>query len=354
MRALDKWLLPYLRRRRPAATGRLKVFVAVCDHFEPLHDTDKTGALKRLKIWTEQFPRSIAPFRDADGQPPKHTFFYPVEQYDRDLITPLADLCHATGSEVEIHLHHDRDTPENLLESLEKGKKDLRSHGLLCEDPEGRTRYAYIHGNWALNNIHPQGKGCGIDEEIGLLRESGCYADFTMPSAPSPTQTKLVNQIAYLRDLPKREAYHEAIPATAGTGPIHRDDLHKLLTIQGPLALNWQRRSRGIFPRIENGDLTGANPPTLQRFRLALRQGISVANRPEWVFVKYHTHGGIEPNFETLLGERMAKFHESLAGCGDFDLHYVTAREMANLVHAAEDGCTGPPNEYRDYRFRLP
>lgn len=352
MRALDKWLLPYLTRHRPEFTGRLQVFVAVCDHFEPLHDSDKAGALKRLKIWTEKFPASIAPFRDADGQPPKHTFFYPVEQYDHDLIAPLAELCHATGSEVEIHLHHDRDTPEILRASIEKGKHDLDSHGLLCRDREGTTRYAFIHGNWALNHIHPHGKGCGVDKEIGLLRETGCYADFTMPSAPSRTQTKLVNEIAYLRNLSKREAFHQAIPAATGSGPCHRDDVEKLLTIQGPLALNWRRRSRGIFPRIENGDLTGANPPTLQRFRLALRQGISVANRPDWVFVKYHTHGGIERNFETLLGTPMAAFHQSLAECRDFDLHYVTAREMANLVHAAEDGLTGPPGEYRDYLFR--
>jgi len=353
VRALDKWLVPYLLRRRPVAEGRTHVFLAVCDHFEPLHDTDKSGAVRRIEGWVQRFPQLIDPFRDADGQSPKHTFFYPVEQYDPDLIAPLAALCHATGSEVEIHLHHDRDTPAGLLESLEKGKEDLGRHGLLCRDPEGRTRFGFIHGNWALNNTHPEGKGCGIDEEVGILRESGCYADFTMPSAPSPTQSRVVNRIAYLADLPRHEAYLSSIESSTDRGASLRDDTERLLAIPGPLALNWRRRKWGLMPRIENGDLTGANPPSEMRFRLACEQRVSVIGNPAWVFVKYHTHGGIEPNSDSLLGEPMRRFHEELSGIEDLDIHYVTAREMANLVHAAEDGHSGDPAPFRDYLFRI-
>lgn len=355
MRAFDKWLLPYLLRRRPAGANPTHVFIAVCDHFEPLHDTDKAGALRRLGIWRERFPRSIEAFRDTGGHPPKHTFFYPVEQYDPDLLAPIADLCHETGSEVEIHLHHDRDTPGGLREALEQGKEDLSRHGLLCRDPSGRTRFAFIHGNWALNNTHPEGRGCGVDEEIGLLRESGCYADFTMPSAPSPTQSKVVNRITYLADLPRHRAYAASIEASVGSsGRSLRDDTGRLLAIPGPLGLNWKRRKWGLLPRIENGDLTGANPPTELRLRLGAGFHISVIGNPDWVFVKYHTHGGIEPNSGALLGEPMRRFHESLAGLEDLRVHYVTAREMANLVHAAEDGHRGDPAPYRDYLFRLP
>jgi len=351
VRALDKWLVPYLKRRRPAADGTTHVCVAVCDHFEPLHDTDKSGAIRRVRNWAEEFPRLIAPFRDPGGHPPKHTFFYPVEQYDPDLLAPIAELCHATGSEVEIHLHHDRDTPGGLREALERGKDDLARHGLLSRDASGRIRFAFIHGNWALNNTHPEGRGCGVDQEIGILRESGCYADFTMPSAPSPTQSRVVNRITYLADLPRHEAYSSSIEAAAGSGGGIRDDPGRLLTIPGPLALNWQRRKWGLLPRIENGDLTGANPPTLLRLQLAAGLRISVTGLPGWVFVKWHTHGGIEPNSSTLLGEPMRRFHESLTGLDDLRLHYCTARELANLVHAAEDGHTGDPDSYRDYLF---
>ena len=36
----------------------------------------------------------------------------------------------------------------------------------------------------------------------------------------------------------------------------------------------------------------------------------------------------------------------------DVRLHYVTAREMVNILHAAEDGHSGDPGKFRDYRYR--
>jgi hypothetical protein len=29
---------------------------------------------------------------------------------------------------------------------------------------------------------------CGVNGEIALLRDLGCYADFTMPAIPGPSQ----------------------------------------------------------------------------------------------------------------------------------------------------------------------
>jgi hypothetical protein len=34
-------------------------------------------------------------------------------------------------------------------------------------------------------------------------------------------------------------------------------------------------------------------------------------------------------------------------------LHFVSAREMANIALAACDGREGDPGDYRDYRYRL-
>ena len=58
-----------------------------------------------------------------------------------------------------------------------------------------------------------------------------------------------------------------------------------------------------------------------------------------------------------LLGEPMRQFHQQLLehyndGRG-LRLHYVTARELVNVVHAAEDGHNGNPGHYRDYRYQL-
>jgi hypothetical protein len=97
------------------------------------------------------------------------------------------------------------------------------------------------------------------------------------------------------------------------------------------------------------------NPPTLQRLQLWQDLAPEVGGCPDWVFVKLHTHGGIPQNYETLLGDPMRRFYDSLSELGEqgVKLHFVTARELTNMVHAAEDGCVGDPLEYRDFRFRL-
>ncbi len=77
------------------------------------------------------------------------------------------------------------------------------------------------------------------------------------------------------------------------------------------------------------------------------------AQRPEWVFVKVHTHGAPERNAATLLGPRMAALHHAInREFNDghrYRLHYVTAREIFNIVRAAEAGEPGNPGDYRDY-----
>src|SRR5258707_498316 len=69
--------------------------------------------------------------------------------------------------------------------------------------------YAFIHGNWALDNSRPDGRWCGINNELDVLRETGCFADFTLPSAPSPCQTSTINRIYYAVDDPKRPKSHD-------------------------------------------------------------------------------------------------------------------------------------------------
>ena len=376
-KALDLWLPAYLRRPRHAARdGVTDILLAVCDHFEPLHATDKHGALERLRRWQRDFPPLIEKFRDADGIRPRHTFFYPVEQYDPDILAALTDLCHATGGEVELHLHHDHDTADGLREKLERGKKDLARHNLLARDATGGVRYGFVHGNWALANSHPQGRGCGVNNELTVLAETGCYADFTMPSAPSPTQTRIINSIYYASDngLPKphdtgklARVEHQSslgVPPLGGSGSRLKAELQtlratnhrELLLVQGPLGLNWSRRKFGLLPRIENGEITGTNPPRADRMKIWTRLGIHVQGRPDWLFIKLHTHGGNPRDMATLLGDPMRRFWEhALANYNDgkkFRLHFVTAREMVNIIHAAEDGHTGNPGAFRNHRYQ--
>ena len=355
-KALQNWLPAYILRRRTAPPpGTRHVIIAVCDHYEPFHDADKATAIQRVTHWQTKHTEICRTFRDSDCIAPRHTFFYPVEQWDTDVCGRIADLCHGTGGEAEIHLHHDNDTPENLRTTLLEGKERLASLGLLSRDGTGEVRYGFIHGNWALDHSHPDGKGCGVPEELPILRQTGCYADLTLPSAPSPCQVRTINSLYYAREDGKPRSHERGERVRAGKPREQRDD--ELLCVQGPLCLNWKRRKFGIVPRIENSDLTGINPPTAQRLALWEKMHIHVEGRPDWLFVKLHTHGAIERNSATLLGEKMHAFHRHLAQRAsadeDFRYHYVSARELVNILHAAEDGKQGNPGHFRDYRYKL-
>jgi len=106
---------------------------------------------------------------------------------------------------------------------------------------------------------------------------------------------------------------------------------------------------------LENGCLQGNQPPSMQRLDLWLRAHIQVPSRPDWFFVKLHTHGCNQLNQAVLLEEPMIQFHQSLAERArrdpNFHFHYVTAREMFNLVKAAEAGWIGSVSEVLDYQL---
>ena len=155
-----------------------------------------------------------------------------------------------------------------------------------------------------------------MNNELQVLRETGCYADFTMPSAPDePTQTHKINSIYYAWGDPHRPKGHDwGIDVGSASQERERPERKDgLLLIQGPLLLDWTRRKWGSLPRLENGCLQGNQPPSMQRLDLWLRAHIQVPSRPDWFFVKLHTHGCNELNQAVVLGEPMIQFYQSLA-----------------------------------------
>jgi hypothetical protein len=336
---------------------RRHIFLCIADHFEPLRGSASMSvARQRVERWSLEYPRLAQSFVDCRGRPPQHTFFYPAEEYAAELIHPLAELHEQGLGDVEVHVHHDQDTSANLRDQLLEFTQTLHHrHGLLERDTLGQVSYGFIHGNWALDNSRPDGKWCGVNDELTILRETGCYADFTMPSAPAPCQTTTVNSIYYAQDDPKRAKSHDrGIAAHAGvTRPAD-----SLLMVQGPLAIDWSNKKLGCLPSLENGELTGKRPPTLARLARWISAGVHVAGREDWIFVKLHTHGAWEANTAMLLGEPMLQFHCELQKLAKtvpgFRYYYVTAQELARLVDALESqpDLTDPSSVLTNHRHQ--
>ncbi len=358
-RQIHIWLWDYLchsRRVSKLRSPESPVHVMFCfvDHYEPFTGgVVEEHATARVDRWLHDYP-ALGRYRDADGQPPVHSFFYPEEEYRPELLDKLAGLCRKGYGEIEIHLHHDNDTAECFREKLVRFSGTLKKrHGMLTTQG-GKTVFAFIHGNWALDNARKDGRWCGINNELIVLREAGCYADFTLPSAPSDTQTRQVNSIYYATDDPCRPKSHNTgVPVQVG-----RHATGDLLIFQGPLALNWRYRKFGIWPRIENGDIAVCDIPIEERVDMWVRQHIHVLGRPEWLFIKVHTHGAIEQNadflfggeFEKLFGYLTRKYNDG----SSYLLHFVSAREVYNIVKAAEAGEKGNPDRYRNYMLPRP
>ena len=352
------WLGGYAQHLvRKAATRRGRgprhLLFALADHHEPLHGQPTPAAAReRVRAWHERYPALAAEFRDADGHPPRHSFFYPGDQYAPEYVAPIAELCARGLGEVELHLHHDGDTAEKLRADLLRYLALFAEHGHLTREG-GRPRYAFIHGDWCLANSREDRRFCGVDAEIPLLFDTGCYADFTFPSAPDETQPRVVNRIYWPSgDLHRARAYEQAEPARVGV--IHRD---RILMVTGPLALARVPRPGHFSFGIEAGHLTAVEPANQARVRAWVAQGIHVRGRPEWVFCKVHTHGSPEPQANMLLGDGGRVLHRELARYNDGErwiLHYVTAREMFNIAIAAMDGQRGNPHQFRDYVLAPP
>ncbi|WP_193408708.1 hypothetical protein [Thalassotalea crassostreae] len=358
---LHLWLPHYLKRKLLVKkTTQQPVHLMFCfvDHFEPQWGKDISIEQERKRVddWHINYPKVATKYKDADGVHPIHSFFYPEEEYRFEHLDKIADLCCQGLGEIEVHLHHHNDTEENLTQTLLSFTQTLHNdHGAFTYDDEGKKlQYAFIHGNWCLNNSRPDGTMCGVNNELVILKDTGCFVDMTFPSAPSDTQPALANEIYYATDIIGQPKSHDRGTPVA----VNKTESGDLMLITGPLGLNWKHRKKGVFPQIENADVRGSMPATPERVDLWVDSAIHVKGKPEWRFIKIHTHGTQEESQEALLGksfEDMCQYLQQHYNDGEkFVLHYVSAREMYNIVKAAENNEQGSPNEYRNYLVAKP
>ena len=342
LRTLHLWVPGYAANRvrqlaTPGTPAVSRVWVTIADHFEPWwHGAGERLALERVHRWAAGWPRIARRHADSAGRPPCYTFFYPEEQYHPGAIDALARMVRRGIADVEVHLHHHADTPGSFVGRVGAFIERLHTrHALLRRDDRG-IRFGFIHGNWALDNSLPEGRYCGLDNEITLLHRLGCYADFTLPAAPSAAQARIVNTIYWAQDDPERPRSHDTGVAATANGPV----AGHLLMIPGPLTLNLREWRRPLVPRLEVGELAGHCLPTRHRIRLWTRAAPRIGQD---LFIKLFAHGAPEKNAAPLLAddgvlERTLQYLAEDCRRSGSQLFFVSAWHMFTAIDAIRRG----------------
>jgi len=332
------WGPGYLKQRAiRITTGRSiplkRIWVTIADHYEPMWGrASLKSAQSRVDLWRSAWPiiaRECRP--DSAGSPPKYTFFFPQEEYHPALVEPLAEMVRDGICDVEVHLHHDGEGRKDFIERVRTFGEILHEkHGLLRKRDDEIT-FGFIHGNWALDNSRPDGRWCGLNDEIRILASLGCYADFTMPSGDSPTQARMVNSIYWCNGNPNgAKSYDDGVPVTLGGG-IEGD----LLIIPGPLGIRWKDR---LLPRLETGEVAAYDLATSYRVKRWVELSPRIGADS---FIKLYTHGAQERNSSALLGGGLKSTFKLLVAEADARkcaIYFVSAWQMYLAIEAIRRG----------------
>jgi hypothetical protein len=345
------WLPGYYRNHRAFDRKAIRegvpidVMVMVADHYEPARRDGDAAAVDSVRSWCSAYEAIAARHRDSDGRPPQHTWFYRYDYPNPGCVQALSESTFRGFGEIEFHLHHGHDTHDSLSARLHEGLDWFNSFGaMLTAERNPRQTFGYVAGNSALDNGAGDDDLSGCNTEIRALREAGCYADFTFSSLGSPAQPRTTNSIYYATEDGRPKSYDTGVAVEVGRPPSG-----DLLIFQGPTAFDWRHG------RIDDGSVENSSPPHPRRLGAWLKANVHVSGRPEWVFVKLHTHA--MQNRASFLSDACdATFAAMVKSWTQppFRLHFVTAREAYNIAKAAEDGYSGNPNDFRDFAIAPP
>jgi hypothetical protein len=357
----------------PAATPKHILFAFV-DHFEP------TGSApgKEVAAWVDDYIAMASRHVDADGRHPIHSYFLlfgsvPIDKTSKSApaidpdclektLIKLNQVTYAGYGEVEFHCHHgiedeskrtEEEAAVDLLNLIVQAREDFNRHGaLVTAEPSPRFTYGFIHGMWALDNSRigpgPRPGGshrefCGVNRELELLSQNGAYADFTFPAwGTMEPPRELQDAIFYAADDNSPASYKKL--ANVRLVEVGQPPWGDLMIVEGP---------------HDNANIGSCGDwATLWRMHGWVAHDIHVLGNGEWIFIKVHTHGlagdVTDPaTWDCFFGATMDRFYSDIEKSYNdgvsWKLHYVSAREMYNIIKAAEAGKTGDPNAYRDF-----
>lgn len=341
------WIVDYFTkqsRAKEAGKAEVHVMLLLCDHFEPSRPRGDQGVAE-VADWCREYAEACQDYKDDDGQYPQHSWFMAYDYPNFDTLQLLSSCVYEGYGEVEFHLHHGWDLPDDFSRTLDEGTRWFQTAGaMLTAESEPKRAFAYIAGNWALDNGRHMDCYSGCNREIDLLSQYNCYSDFTFPAVGTSSQPATVNNIYYATDDGNAKSYDRGVELEVG-----KAESGDLMIFQGPVYIDWKAA------RIETAAFETFMQFDDRRTDYWLRANVHVPGRPEWKFIKLHTHG-----MQSMEIFKSGKLKEFFAGVKrayqkpGYVLHHVSAREAYNIAKAAEAGLTGNPNEYRDFLIKPP
>ena len=279
------WLVDYMfhSSARTESEGVTDIIFFWTDHWEP------GGSMEIVNTWMTGYRKLADKHIDFDGKKLQHTWYYPLEQFRGYEVDSIVQLCREGYGDVEVHLHHHGDNSQSLRKKFADGLDSLQAHNALIS-ADGKDHWSFVHGNWALDNSRLENgvDYCGVNDEISILLQLGCYSDCTFPSLGQTAQPSLVNKIYYCIDDPERpKSYDKGVQSAVGL----KTTSDQLLLMPGPLVIDWSDWRFITHPTIDDGNLYWEIPTSLHRFETWLKANIHVQGKPNWIFVRPFTHG---------------------------------------------------------------
>jgi len=337
------WFPNYLQQQVSATNNSNDIehlMFIVVDHYEP--GFEQEAAIKANEAWLNDYQQAVAGKYDSYGNRFVYNWFYPFDQRNDAVLQRLQVEVERGAGEIEFHWHKPCLTADEYQLQLVEAVNWFQQGGAFKAFNASSPRFAFIAGNWDLDN--GRGTGCGVDNEITQLRQAGGYMDMTYSTLGSPAQPrKMINQLYYVQDTLAAKSYEQGRRVKVGS-PAPADPF---LMFQGPLSFHWDLE-------FEYGALESYALPSLKRIQRWVDSHIHVEGKPEWSFVKLYSHGIQSPDIVQLHLGPMLDHLKTETDRRNIKLHYVSAREAYNIVRAAEAGEEGDPEQYRDYIHASP
>jgi hypothetical protein len=319
--------------------GKKHLIVVLADHHEP--GSGEKG-IDVSRNWCAKYSDLMHDVYDHYGNRFRYTWFYPIDHDNRGVVSELCKLTREGFGEIEVHWHNNNVDDDIFRQNLSQGLEMLKSFGSFGLDKKGDRRFAYIAGNWNLD----QGKFPdfnGVSRQIEILQSLGCYADLTFSTVLSDAQPIKINSLYYAIDDDRPKSYDTGPDAEVGK----KSD--GLLMLQGPSGFNFNYRY------FEWGALESWLGIDFHRFTSMLEDSPTVIGRPDVRFMKFHTHG-IQSSDLVLSSNFKNFFNKIYEYCEDNNiiLHYCSSREAFNIIEAIEDGVPGEIEDFREYQISAP